>query len=223
MLWQKLLGANAAAAIAEDISATLVGTSTSNDLSTIVLPTGLAVGDVALLIDSYVNTSQSVMATPTGWTALITAQTPVGTGSAYHGQTISYRVLTTNLSGNTVTGINTSAGAVAKACFVFRPSSSVTTVAALAQLVKTSVPPTLPTTSAISGARLHFAAFRVNTGLTVTPSISPAASSSVAVSTAAKYEFGSRSSSSDVTSASISSISGSPTYAVMTTFALKLT
>lgn len=222
MLLQKLIGA-AAAAISEDISATLVGTSTSDDLPTIVLPTGLAVGDVALLFDSYTNTSQSAMTTPSGWTALITAQTPIGTGSSYHGQTISYRVLTTNLSGATVTGISNTVGTVAKACFVFRPSRAVSTVQAVAQLIKATVPPTLPTTSAISGANLHFAAFRVNTGLTVTPSISPAASSSVAVTTAAKYEFGNRSSSSAETSASIASITGSPTYAVVSTFALKLT
>jgi len=214
---------NLITAVLREISVTLIGTNNANDTTTIALPSGVLPGDIAVLFDNYTNTSQSPMSTPSGWTPLLIEQTLIGgSGSSTHGQTISYKVLTTETAGTSISGISSGVGAVTKAIYVFRPQKAINKIEIVSKLIQSTIPPVLPS-AVISGARIHFAIIRVNTGLSVTAGMNPAADTTVIVNSAAISYLKNRTSAGEQTTASISAITGSPTYAVLTTFGLKVT
>lgn len=108
-------------------SLTFVSVTTTNDTTAITLPT-VQDGDIAILVDSNVQTSTRAAVTPTSWTSLTTIEYSPPSLNVFNRVCVSYRLMTASLSGTSVTGIDTTAGLVFKMLYVFRPSSSITSV-----------------------------------------------------------------------------------------------
>jgi hypothetical protein len=121
MLTQKLLGATAAG-----VNWTLVGVAGGDDTTSVTLPSGLQANDIGVLFDSTIQTGDITGVTPTNWTSLFNDQ--LTANSRRHRICVSFRILNSSLSGTTVTGVNTNAGAVAKLLVVIRPSKQLTNI-----------------------------------------------------------------------------------------------
>lgn len=122
--------------------------STSNyDSTTIVIPAGAGIGDIAVLLDMAFDIGATPPnTTPTGWTAIGTSLTT--TGIATIRQNTSFKVLIAGDPGSSITGMTTTSQTTGKVMYVFRKTSGTWQTPASVNGQATTGNPTLQTVTA---------------------------------------------------------------------------
>lgn len=202
------------------VSLSLVDYVTGNDTTSVTMPGTIQAGDVAVLLDSYAQTSQQTLSVPTSWTSLSQTQTQIGTGLSRFGLAISYRIIPSGLANFTVSGLNTGLGTVSKVLYIFRPNVVVSSASISTVDIKLTTTTNLPTASVISGGQVHVAYWRSSADTTIARSLTPVASTNVTVNSSSVSSIAIMPSVNST--AQVTSVTGTNSFTAQTCFSLSL-
>lgn len=142
-------------------------TSASSTSNTITIPSGAAIGDIAVLLDFAGNFTGGIQTTvvPSGWTSVSNKSS--STNSEGSKSIVSYKKLVSGDPGSSITGMN-GAGYNVKLMVVFTPSFPITTIT-VAGLAET-IADVAPAAQSVAAQTLNYAVIGCATNTNYAPS-----------------------------------------------------